>query len=357
MKTITTILLTVALSFLCGACEKNGKEDGGKQETGEFVPTSWNGRFLQAISDAYGVFLQTDEMPVYVNVDGIKYTQAKYFSAACDIMALIEAHPKDWQDYPDVEIPKYSSGNTMGWNTFEQTEISMDALKWMIRKMDDFAKERQIYPNYCCFAKRNWKNDHSGDSTMEYYYNSPSEEYVGNLIFPQALVIMARVMDHYKNNHALPEKVSSFWSDFLRSAKNCPVDDELVVATMREASAGKITEREKAEAIFLYARDKWNWENYSNTRKGALKTIMEKGGNCCDMTHAVVAMCRAAGIPARYIHGQCYFSSGVIGHVIPDIYVDGEWFICDPTNKNATFGNPVWKGMETFNGLYKELPF
>jgi transglutaminase-like putative cysteine protease len=68
-------------------------------------------------------------------------------------------------------------------------------------------------------------------------------------------------------------------------------------------------------------------------------------------------MCRAAGIPARYLHGQCYFSSGVIGHVIPEIYVDGKWWICDPSNNSATFGTPTWKGMETFNGRYNELEF
>ena len=44
-------------------------------------------------------------------------------------------------------------------------------------------------------------------------------------------------------------------------------------------------------------------------------------------------------------------------HVIPEIYVDGKWWIADPTNNDSTWGTPKWKGMETFNGRYYELEF
>ncbi len=349
--------LMASIVLLAGcACSKNSaKEDPAKSS--EFVADSWNGEFLVAISQAYETFVKTDEMPVYVNVQGIDYSQARYFSAACAIMDLIEKYPDSWQKQPDVDVPKYSAGSTLQWNTFEQDEISMYALKWATGKMRAYAEDKGIYPNYCCFGTRTWKDDRSGDSTVEYNYTAEGEQYVGNLLFTQALVAMSRVMDYYRHNSTLPEKVSVWWSDFLHSANNCPIDDATVVSAMQEAISGKTTDRGKAEAIFFYARDRWEWENYYNTKKGAVGTIKEKGGNCCDMAHAVVAMCRAAGIPARYIHGQCYFSSSVIGHVIPHIYVDGQWYICDPTNKNAGFGTPIWKGMETFNGLYSSLPF
>ena len=39
------------------------------------------------------------------------------------------------------------------------------------------------------------------------------------------------------------------------------------------------------------------------------------------------------------------------------IYVDGKWWIADPTNNDSTWGTPKWKGMETFNGRYYELEF
>ncbi len=356
MKKYILILAAVALWAGC-SCSKIRGGDTPSPSPREFVASSWNGEFLLAVADACSEFDRTDNMPTYVTVEGLKYSQAKYFAAACAIMSLIEEYPDSWQKQPDVELPQYSSGTVMQWNTFEQDSISMPALKWAIEKMTAYAAGKGMYPNYCNFGTRTWKDDRSGDSTVGYNYKSDSEAYVGNLLFQQALPAVARVMDHYRRHLRLPEKVSVWWSDFLRSANNCPVDSEVVTAAMKEATAGKVTAREKAEAIFTYARDKWEWENYNNTRKGAVGTIDAKGGNCCDMAHAVVAMCRAAGIPARYIHGQCYFSSSVIGHVIPQIYVDGNWYVCDPTNKNSTFGTPVWKGMQTFNGLYSELPF
>lgn len=357
MKKTLIQALFCLVTLMCGACTGQSKDDGGKDTPKEFIPTSWNGEFLKAISDAYETFSETDEMPVSVNVEGITYSQAKYFSAACGILDLIEAYPDTWQERPDVEIPKYSAGGVMQWNTFEQDEISLDAVKWMIWRMREYASGKGMYPNYCSFGTRTWKDDRSGDSTVELNYKSDKEEYVGNIVFRQALVVMSRIMNHYKNNLMLPEKTSSWWSGFLGSTSNCPVDDPLVLSTMKEAISGKVTAREKAEAIFTYARDNWTWEDYYNTKKGAVGTINAKGGNCCDMAHAIIAMSRAAGLPARYIHGQCYFSKSVIGHVIPEIFVDGEWFICDATNKNSAFGRPVWKGMQTFNGLYNELPF
>ena len=115
---------------------------------------------------------------------------------------------------------------------------------------------------------------------------------------------------------------------------------------------------DRAKAIFEYARDEWEWLNYNNTSKGAVGTIQDKGGNCCDLTHAIVAMSRAAGIPARYRHAQCQYASGVIGHVIAEIYVDGVWYPADASNNENTFGNhEAWSHMATFNGRYNELPF
>ena len=175
------------------------------------------------------------------------------------------------------------------------------------------------------------------------------------------MVVLARVFNAFVQNEGKwPEKVSSWPSSYLGKAAGCPVDDPVVLAA-RDAALKELpsiaSQRQKAEAIFTYVRDELEWEDYMNTRKGAVKTLQAKGGNCCDLTHATLAICRAAGIPARYLHGQCYFSSGVIGHVIPEIYADETWWICDPSNNSATFGTPVWKGMETFNGRYYELSF
>jgi transglutaminase-like putative cysteine protease len=120
------------------------------------------------------------------------------------------------------------------------------------------------------------------------------------------------------------------------------------------------TDRQKAEAIYYYARDNWTWENYQNTKKGAVGTINAKAGNCCDLTHGIIAIARSAGIRARYVHGpETYYPSGSIwGHVWPELYVDGVWYICDASNNASVFGTPTWDLVKTeIRGKYKDLPF
>ena len=46
-----------------------------------------------------------------------------------------------------------------------------------------------------------------------------------------------------------------------------------------------------------------------------------KQGNCCDMAHLMNACARSLGVPARYRHGNCTFSSGkTTGHVWAEVY-------------------------------------
>lgn len=116
---------------------------------------------------------------------------------------------------------------------------------------------------------------------------------------------------------------------------------------------------EKAEAIFNWARDELEYEFYFNTRKGALGTITSGSGNCCDLSHAIVALARSIGIPARYVYGSCTFSSGTLGHVWAQLYVNGQWYNADASNNMNSFGvirnwnTSSW----TLKGIYKELPF
>ena len=316
-----------------------------------------NESYLDALSEAYESFLVNDDLPATIVVNGVTYTKANYTAGAFLLFDKLYNDPSNWKTASIAYPTNYAATSEKKYLTLEQNELTMSAVAWMANSMNNYAEKNNRMPNYCSFGTRTWASDHSGNSTIELNYKVEGDVVVGHISFNDAAVVMARVMNSFKKNDKLPEKVSSWESDYLRSTNNCPINDPVVVAAMNEAIAGCKTDREKAEAIFKYAIDKWEWVDYSNTKKGAVKTINDKAGNCCDLTHATVAMCRAAGIPARYMHGQCYFSSGVIGHVIPHIYVDGQWWICDPSNDNSTFGNPVWKGMETFNGLYIELPF
>ena len=354
-----TFFLSLACLLLVAACACSKPDPKPEPEPEPEVPVfkldSYNGHFVQALSDAYDTFEAEGALPGSVNVEGLQYVRGKYVLAACMLLEKIDADPEHWQD-TDIELTDAAFGNDYRYNTYDPDEIDMAHVRYMAGRVLNWTQTHAgSMPNYVTFPSDPTSPGYLPKLTMVV------TEHDNQMNLRACAVVLARVFNYFvKNEGKWPESVSSWPASYLDAVRNCPTGDELVKATLAAALknlAADATPRQKAEAIFKYARDQWEWEDYANTRKGAVGTINAKGGNCCDLTHATLAMCRAAGIPARYLHGQCYFSSGVIGHVIPEIYVDGKWWICDPSNNNATFGTPVWKGMETFNGRYNELEF
>ncbi len=125
--------------------------------------------------------------------------------------------------------------------------------------------------------------------------------------------------------------------------------------------AGKTSTWDKATAIFNYVRDNIAYSYYSNSQKGAAKTLSSGTGNCCDQANLVVALCRAAGIPARFSHAKnCKFNSGLVtGHVWAQIYIDGVWYTADATSRYNELGNIQNWDTNSFTNLnqYIHLPF
>ena len=371
MKKFALLLLASACLIAACACQPSPatpEEPDKPDQPTEFTATKYNGYFVEEIAKAYETFLETDMLPASVNVEGILYGKGQYMAAACLLLKRIQEDPEHWED-EEVDVPvSMSWGVSEANNTFEQDSISLEALTWATEKIMVYANEHHAMPNYCSFGAISCPG-YGKDSTYTYTYDKPFKDgvkYIGNIISRDYGAALCRVFHYYKHNLKFPDKVCTWGSDYLRKTNYCAIDDPVVIAA-RDAALAKLgsnaTSRQKAEAIFAYARDEWEWEDYYNTSKGSVNTIKAKGGNCCDLTHATLAICRAAGIPARYLHGQCYFKPNtpgverVIGHVIPEIWADGRWWVCDPSNNNSTWGHPVWKGMEKFNGRYRELPF
>ncbi|MBQ6443377.1 MAG: Ig-like domain repeat protein [Methanosphaera sp.] len=142
------------------------------------------------------------------------------------------------------------------------------------------------------------------------------------------------------------------------SASNCQVYNSVIQNLAKSLISGKTTTLAQAKAIFSYLNQKTSYDYYANTRYGALGTWNRKAGNCCDMANLMVAVCRAAGIPARYAHATCYFRSGLVtGHVWAQVYVNGAWHNCDLTSNSNSFGHIVnWNRCGSIRH-YTTLPF
>ena len=363
MRKFIVFFLAGTMALAACACNQGDPvNDEPEEVVKEFTAKRYNGFFVEEFAKAYEIFLEKDELPASVNVEGILYGKGQYMAAACLILKRIQEDPEHWED-EEVDVPvRMNWGSNEANNTFEQDSISLEALTWAADRVYNYAVKNGSMPNYVSFGTITCPG-RGQDSTYTYTYDQPFKDgvaYIGNFISRDYGAALCRMFHYFKHNSEFPDKVCTWGSDYLRKTTNCDIDDPVVIAA-KDAALAKLpanaTDVQKAVALFEYARDEWEWEDYMNTRKGSVKTIQAKGGNCCDLTHATLAMCRAAGIPARYMHGQCYFSSGVIGHVIPEIWAGGRWWVSDPSNNSATMGHPTWKGMNKFNGRYKTLPF
>lgn len=99
--------------------------------------------------------------------------------------------------------------------------------------------------------------------------------------------------------------------------------DARIRALAREIGADAATAWERVEAIYDWVREKVEYKN--GPIKGALAALRDGTGDCEELTSLFIAICRAAGIPAR--------SVWVPGHTYPEFYlVDdqgaGHWFPC-----------------------------
>ena len=187
---------------------------------------------------------------------------------------------------------------------------------------------------------------------------------IGNIIYSELADAFARILVFYdSNSNTLPTYVSIRYSDgspapipvsgtglneknkitnlepYLKSTTNCQVNNTKIKAVVDSLIKGLTTDQEKAIAIYNYVRDQISYSFYYDTRYGAVGTLNAKTGNCVDQAHLVVAMARTAGLPARYVHGTCHFSSGsTYGHVWAQILVDDMWVLSDPTSGRNSFG-------------------
>jgi hypothetical protein len=144
------------------------------------------------------------------------------------------------------------------------------------------------------------------------------------------------------------------------TVKTVPVNTSSVAALAKSLSAGSTTNLQKATNIFNWVRDNINYAFYYNTKYGANGTLQKRTGNCVDTSHLLIALARDAGITARYIHGNCKFTSGNwYGHVWAQLYLNGKWVNADATSSGNSLGVITNWNTATYKlvGVYNTLPF
>lgn len=146
----------------------------------------------------------------------------------------------------------------------------------------------------------------------------------------------------------------------LKQTVNAQSKSPTIKALAKEITRGTTSKYKKAVKIFNWVRDNIGYSFYYNTKYGAVKTLKKKTGNCVDTSHLLVALLRASGIPARYVHVKAKFPDDeYYGHVFVQAYVKGKWYNADASSIMNSFGViRKWdKGTAEIKGVYASLPF
>lgn len=69
----------------------------------------------------------------------------------------------------------------------------------------------------------------------------------------------------------------------------------------------------------------------SNSETGALDSFVERRGVCRDYAHVMIALARAAHIPARMASAYALRVAPQDFHAVAEVYLDGDWHLVDAT--------------------------
>ena len=321
-------------------------------------------------------------LPNYVSMDpGVKISPAQMFTidqiknAATNLKSYVETNHA-LPNYVTIGTAQVKMADflrlllmgTIEVNNKSNAQIPLQAVNTAATPTESITSGNITKANYIDLANR-VKTFMDANGALPNYATTP----LGKMGYQSLIYMYSKILAYYSTNKALPSSVSvDPWSKvstvpipadiqkYLNETKNCQVSNSQIQALAKSITSGKSSTYDKAVAIFNWVRDNIGYSFYYNTKYGAAGTLNAKTGNCVDTAHLLIALERAAGIPARYEHVKAQFTSGSwYGHVIAQVWVNGKWYNADATSSSNTFGViKSWNtATATYYGTYAELPF
>lgn len=155
---------------------------------------------------------------------------------------------------------------------------------------------------------------------------------------------------------------------YLKSQKLIDSDSEAIKDTVKEVVGSEEDPYKIAEKLYNFVADNFEYdyvrmaeENPKDYKASELLEI--KKGICGDYTILYAALCRAAGIPAKYVSGIPIYSiiseedkELEAGHAWNEIYIsEYGWIPIDPTWETKFFTNNYFLDLRTSENITSEL--
>ena len=335
----------------------------------EEVVSSWYTDVMEAASYVVEYIEKNKAMPASVPVGSNTCTYAQYMYLACQVILGINSGKTS----EDLSLPKKYSEPANPSETLTAGTLNLTEILDLAQRSINFMINNDVAANYMITSLGNMH--HYG---AIYMYSQVLTYYVKNGKLPASLSVQTwfKTIGGTTGNAAFGNDFSSY-SKYLVPTANCQSTNTTIITVAKTgmlyssgAQGGFSSPTTTYQAMFNlmeYINDKTSYEYYYDTHRGALKTWTDRQGNCCDMAHLVIACARSLGVPARYNHYYCHFSSMSTGHVFAGLYCPDApgtnsynkagWLFADPVNNANYLGYQTHRNAYVMSGPWAELPF
>ena len=115
---------------------------------------------------------------------------------------------------------------------------------------------------------------------------------------------------------------------YLFPSRYCEADR---LTEMVRRDYGYLLGGDKVAAMVDWIRGHLTYGPASNTGTTAIDTLVARRGVCRDYAHLLIAMARAADIPARMVGAYAWALEPEDFHAVVEVWLDGGWRLVDPT--------------------------
>ncbi len=137
--------------------------------------------------------------------------------------------------------------------------------------------------------------------------------------------------------HALPGEVLPY----LCPSRYCQSDRLLTVASEEFGHLPQGYSRASAIRDWVGRHVRFQ-SNTSSSATSAIDTLIDRVGVCRDFAHLMIALCRAANLPARMASGIDYGADPILGpqdfHAYVEVFVGDRWYLFDPSGTAIPMG-------------------
>jgi hypothetical protein len=287
------------------------------------------------------------ELPKTVKVGSTTYSLANYLYLASQAIINLKSNNNGGIDVIQVNDPTNPQKAENLGELYNYLAVAKDIV--------NLAKKNGVMPNSVSSER-----GAIGYNGLVYAFARTVAFYGDNSIMPNYVTIKTYAISDSTSSSLNSKNTIKDLKPYLRATTNCQVGNSKIKSLVASITEGLTTDLAKARAIFNYVRDHVSYSFYYDTRYGAVGTLNAGTGNCVDHSHALAAMFRTAGLPTRYVHGTCTFSSGsTYGHVWTQVLIGDTWIVCDASSTRNSFGNVVnWNNnYYSLHGYYASLEF